>query len=314
MRVSRARARGTYHAGVGDALRDLPLDPLVGPLRLDLGLELLRLAPDLRRELDRALVVLRDARDPVHELRPVLELGPLVVGGLDRHGHVDRLLHRHPTTLAHARHAALAATAVAAAEPRDQAARRVLDEPARAARLVDLLADDILELGAHPVPDLRRRLLGHLRRLQQRPAGAAHGADALHRERHGRGEPGARRDALGARERTCLRRLGRRATADVLECRARRVAERAAHGVAHRSSHSGSFLWEFDRRSSRSAPLHVAFRGPARALARSCPWPAATACRSASRTCPAHGRPLGRSYPAPCRVVRIRRVGLPFVS
>ena len=142
MRVSLgARLVERHDAGVGDALRDLPLDPLVGPLRLDLGLELLRLAPDLRRERDGAVVLLRHARDPVHELGPVLELGPLVVGGLAQDGHVDRLLHGHATTLADTGHPALAPPAVPApAQPRDQAARRVLGDAARAARLVDLLA------------------------------------------------------------------------------------------------------------------------------------------------------------------------------
>ena len=76
------------------------------------GLELLRLAPDLRREGDRAVVLLRDAGDAVHELRPVLELRELVVRGLERHGHVDRLLHRHPPALAGRLRAAVRLTLV----------------------------------------------------------------------------------------------------------------------------------------------------------------------------------------------------------
>ena len=41
-----------HDAGVRDSLRHAPLDALVRTLGLDLGLELLRLAPDLRREID----------------------------------------------------------------------------------------------------------------------------------------------------------------------------------------------------------------------------------------------------------------------
>ena len=90
-------------AGVRDALGDLPLDPVVGSLLDDLGLELLRDAPDLRLERDVGLVLLRHALQPVHELRPVFELCPLVVGGLDGYRHVNSLLHWQPATLAHAR-------------------------------------------------------------------------------------------------------------------------------------------------------------------------------------------------------------------
>src|SRR5918992_1058594 len=95
-RQTRRQLVERHDARVRDALGHLPLDPLVRALRLDVGLEFLLLAPDLGRERDGAVVLLRDPRDPVHELRPVLELGPLVVGRLDRHGHVHGLLHRHP--------------------------------------------------------------------------------------------------------------------------------------------------------------------------------------------------------------------------
>ena len=47
-----------HDAGVRDALRHFPLDPLVGTLLDDLGLELLRLAPDLGLEGDVCLVLL----------------------------------------------------------------------------------------------------------------------------------------------------------------------------------------------------------------------------------------------------------------
>src|SRR3954451_6536340 len=90
-------------AGMAHALRDLPLDPLVGPLLDDLRLELLRHAPDLRLEGHVRLVLLRDVVEAVHEVRPLLELGPLVVDRLERHADVDVLLDRHAPALADSR-------------------------------------------------------------------------------------------------------------------------------------------------------------------------------------------------------------------
>jgi hypothetical protein len=69
------------HAGVGHALAYRPHDPLVGTLLDDLCLELLRDAPDLGPEGDVAVILLRRLIKPMHELRPFLELGPLVVDG-----------------------------------------------------------------------------------------------------------------------------------------------------------------------------------------------------------------------------------------
>jgi hypothetical protein len=81
-------------ARMRDALAHVPHDPLVRALLDDLGLELLRHPPDLRLEGDGAIVLLRRLIEAMHELRPFLELGPLVVGGAYGHGHFDALLDR----------------------------------------------------------------------------------------------------------------------------------------------------------------------------------------------------------------------------
>src|ERR1044071_2901835 len=83
-------------ARVDDALVDAPLDSFVGSLLDDLAGELLRHAPDLRPEGDGAVVLLRRLIEAVHELRPFLELGPLVVGGRKRHADIHGLLDWHP--------------------------------------------------------------------------------------------------------------------------------------------------------------------------------------------------------------------------
>src|ERR671915_97692 len=161
-RQTRGELMERHDARVRDALGHLPLDPLVRALRLDVGLEFLLLAPDLGRERDGAVVLLRDPRDPVHKLRPVLELGPLVVRRLDRHGHVHGLLHRHPPAFSNSWHTALSAAAVTAA--RQQAARGVLHQAAGAAGLIDFLADAFLQLPAHLVAHLLGGLGGGLSR------------------------------------------------------------------------------------------------------------------------------------------------------
>src|SRR6202012_5199313 len=84
-----------HHAGVSDPLTHAPFDPLVRSLGLDLGRELLRLAPDLGRKGHRAVVFLGYTGHAMHEARPILKLRPLVVDGLERGADVDALLHRH---------------------------------------------------------------------------------------------------------------------------------------------------------------------------------------------------------------------------
>jgi hypothetical protein len=90
---------------VRDAVGDLPLDPLVLALLDDLGAELLRHPPDLRLEGDVLVVLLRDALEPMHELRPFLELRPLLVDRGQWDADVDVLLDRHAPALADARQA-----------------------------------------------------------------------------------------------------------------------------------------------------------------------------------------------------------------
>src|SRR4051794_27161097 len=102
-REARSELVERHNACVGDPFGHLPLDPLVWPLLDDLRLELLRNAPDLRLEGEVRLVLLRDVLEPVHEARPLLELGPLVVDRPERGADVDVLLDRHPPTLADTR-------------------------------------------------------------------------------------------------------------------------------------------------------------------------------------------------------------------
>src|SRR4051812_937622 len=77
-----------------------PDDARTGLLVDDLGLPLPANAPDLLVEDDAVLAPLLDGLDAVHELREVLEVGELLVDGLQRRGHVDRLLDRHAPALA----------------------------------------------------------------------------------------------------------------------------------------------------------------------------------------------------------------------
>src|SRR4051812_8239345 len=98
-----------HDTGVRDALGHLPLDPLVLLLLDDLGLELLRDPPDLRLERDVRVVFLRDVLQPVHEVGPLVVVGPLLVDLGDRHADVDVLLDWHATALADAGRAVLAA-------------------------------------------------------------------------------------------------------------------------------------------------------------------------------------------------------------
>jgi hypothetical protein len=231
-----------HDAGVRDALGHAPLDALVRTLGLDPGRELLRLAPDLGRELDRRLVVLRHAGHAMHELRPVLVLGPLVVGRLERHGHVDRLLDRHAPALADTRHAAVAAAVAvvvaAAADARQQAARGLLGDAAGAAGFIDLPGHGVLDVRA----DLLAGLRGDLRRSARRTgdAAAAQGFEALLRQRRRGRQARARGEALHPRERALLGR--RRSVADVLDSFAHHVTERVTNGVAHVVGHGFSHL------------------------------------------------------------------------
>ena len=82
-------------AAVREALLDVPLDPLVGPLLDDLGLELPGDPPDLRRDSTVASSTW-SALSTRCMKSAIFELGPEVVGDLDRNRHVDRLLDRHP--------------------------------------------------------------------------------------------------------------------------------------------------------------------------------------------------------------------------
>src|SRR3954453_1960391 len=132
-----------------DAMRHLPLDPVVGPLLGDLRLELPGEAPDLRLEPDVAVVLLGYLVEAVHELRPLLELGPGVVGILHGDRDVDRLLDRHTATLGHARDALLLRLVLAlvgvSAEARDHALAGLFGHSSDAAGLIDLLVDRVLD-------------------------------------------------------------------------------------------------------------------------------------------------------------------------
>src|SRR5215218_9438122 len=171
-------------------LSDLPLDSLVGSLSDDMGRELLRHTPHLRLERDRAVIFLRHLLEAVHEDWPVLELRPLVVGRFDRYRDVDRLLHRHPTSLADPREAALTTTARAYAA--HDALPDLLSDAAHTAGLVDLLAHGRLQL----LPRALRHLPGSLIGQRLRVHGVLHfGRElcrSLARERRERrqGRPG----------------------------------------------------------------------------------------------------------------------------
>src|SRR5207237_2525860 len=74
------------------AARARPGDPLVGGLLGDLRVPLLALAADLGDPVQVGVIELGDRLDGIHELREVLELGPLVVGDLDGDIDLDRTL------------------------------------------------------------------------------------------------------------------------------------------------------------------------------------------------------------------------------
>jgi hypothetical protein len=83
----------------------------------------------------------------MHELRPLFELGPLVVGRLDGDSDVDALLHRHATSFPYAWNTALAS---AAATERERAFQGVFRDPRGSAGFIylagDLVADGVAEL------------------------------------------------------------------------------------------------------------------------------------------------------------------------
>src|SRR4051794_13436851 len=151
-REARAKLVEGHDAGVSDALDDLPLDALVRALLDDLGLELLRLAPDLDLEGDVRLVLLRHVLQPVHELRPLLELGPLVVDGLEGNADVDVLLDRHAPALADS-FDALRLAAAASAAGQDPLAC-LLGEATGAAGLLHRVANGLLHASADLLADL----------------------------------------------------------------------------------------------------------------------------------------------------------------
>jgi hypothetical protein len=124
----------SHHSRVVEALTDRPLDPLVRALRLDVRRELALARPDLGLKRDRAVVLLRGARHPVHEGRPVLELSELVIDSLDRQTDIHALLDRHAATLTDTGRAFLTATAT----ERQNVLSGVLQQARRPARLIDL--------------------------------------------------------------------------------------------------------------------------------------------------------------------------------
>src|SRR5215204_3070741 len=73
-----------------------PGDPLVWALLGDLGRPLTRLTANFGDPPDMAVIELLHGLDPVHELRKLLELRPLVVGLLHRNLDLDRIINlRH---------------------------------------------------------------------------------------------------------------------------------------------------------------------------------------------------------------------------
>jgi len=71
------------HAGVVLAVGVAPGDPLIGQLLGDLGVSLVAGAAELGDPVQVAVVDLADLFDTLHELRKLLELGPLIVSRLD---------------------------------------------------------------------------------------------------------------------------------------------------------------------------------------------------------------------------------------
>ena len=89
------------HATVLGAVDAAPLDPLVGHLVDDLGVELAGHAGDRGDPVVAPVVELRDRVHAGHEVRERLELGPLVVRGAHRDGDLDgRFLGAHTFLLA----------------------------------------------------------------------------------------------------------------------------------------------------------------------------------------------------------------------
>ena len=87
------------HPGLLGLVHRAPGHPLVRVLLGDHGVELALDAGDLGDPVGHRVAGLLDPLDSLHELREGLELGPLVVGGGDRDGHLDRLFdcaHAHP--------------------------------------------------------------------------------------------------------------------------------------------------------------------------------------------------------------------------
>src|SRR5579875_2443780 len=237
---SRSELAECHHAAVVDSLLGPPLDPVVGPLRFDLGGELLRLAPDFHREGNLAGILLRDARDPVHELRP------LVVDGLHRQGDVDALLDRHPASLPDTLCVLLTASAAG-----QRALDRALEDPAAAPGLRNLLLhpalDRLAKLGCRPLSQLLRPA------AETVPSAALDQlADSLHRNRRDGGGTGAGGQTAYARERLLWPRtrsvsaepIGRPPRTHALQ----RFADRGSRQCARRVvSHPGTSLPSFGR-------------------------------------------------------------------
>jgi hypothetical protein len=74
-----------HRARVGCARRGGPCDLAVGHLLDDPGFPLATHAGDLGDPFQPIVAELSDALDPIHELREILELGPLVIGRTYRH-------------------------------------------------------------------------------------------------------------------------------------------------------------------------------------------------------------------------------------
>src|SRR4051794_8971577 len=231
-----------HDALVAESLDDVALDPLIGALFVDLGLELPRDAPDLRLERNVRLVLLAHAGDPVHELGPLLELRELVVDGRDRHADVDRLLDGHAPTLADAvgfvlpAAIALVVAVLAAAQAGDQALARLLGDAARTAGVLDLVVHDVRRRALH----LLARLLHGLLQRTGPVAEVLQPARALDRQRRRRGKPGAHRNALQPRDRAVLASARLRVRHHILSSFTRHPANSTADRVAQILGHMGT--------------------------------------------------------------------------
>src|ERR1700759_1023627 len=120
-----------HHARVRDPLSHMPLHAIIRTLSHDLGIELPRPTPNPHRERHIRAVLLRDPLDPVHEVRPLLKLSPLVIDVRDWQRDVDALLNRHPTTLPDPTNPAVAVLALLIATPtkRQRLLQRALENP-----------------------------------------------------------------------------------------------------------------------------------------------------------------------------------------